>query len=83
MLVIMRVQSGASGRPSSIGGGRGLAVAPSVRGDASLESFNSYHKRDRVNEWQREPGDHGAGWVGGRVCVDGYKILCVCVCRWV
>lgn len=36
---------------------RGLAVDPLVHGDASLESFNSYHKRDRVNEWQREPGD--------------------------
>lgn len=57
MLVIMRVQSGASGRPPRPAGGRGLAVAPSVRGDASLESFNSYRKRDRVNEWQREPGD--------------------------
>lgn len=61
----MRLQSGASGRPSSLerreggkeGVERGLAVDPLVRGDASLESFNSYHKRDRVNEWQREPGD--------------------------
>lgn len=56
---------GPSLRPG--GGGRGLAVAPSLRGDASLESFNSYRKRDRVNERQREPGDHGAlgGGAGG------------------
>lgn len=70
----MRVQSGASGRPSSLEEGRGLAVAPSVRGDASLESFNSYRKRDRVNEWQREPGDQGGGG-GGKMCVCGWMGL--------
>lgn len=60
MLILMRVQSGASGCPSSLSGGWGwgLAEAPLVHGDASLVSFNSYYKRDRVNEWQREPGDH-------------------------
>lgn len=76
MLVIMRVQSGASGRPSRLDGGHSLAGAPSVHGDASLESFNSYHKCDRVNEWQRESGDQtGPGWGGGGrmslyLCVD-------------
>lgn len=50
-----------------VGVGVGLAVAPSVRGDASLESFNSYRKRDRVNEWQREPRDPGGGGGLGRV----------------
>lgn len=80
----MRVQRGASGRPSSLEEGRGLAVAPSVRGDASLESFNSYRKRDRVNEWQREPGDQGGGGGVRCVCVDGWVCrVCVCVCVWV
>lgn len=61
--------------PAALSGGAvGLAADPSVRGDASLESFNSYRKRDRVNEWQREPGDRGGGrgggWEGGyNICV--------------
>lgn len=60
-------------------GGRGVVggrrtVPPSERVDASPESFNSYHKRDRVNESQREPGDQRWGWEGVCVCVCVYLL---------
>ena len=42
-------------------GGGGAGVYSHTRGDASLETFNSCHQRDRVNEWQRVPGDTDPG----------------------